>query len=84
MLASHLGSVEFLNEQRLALGKASPLVASSQTSEVAHLTKLFRSSTSDRRDATDVIKAMRADESTVFTDEQRVQLSDVVSLVSLN
>ena len=55
------------------------MVASSQTSEVAHLTKLFRSSTSDRRDATDVIKAMRADESTVFTDEQRVQLSEVVS-----
>ncbi|MDA8583290.1 hypothetical protein N9L68_03630 [bacterium] len=79
MLAAYVGSAEFLTEQRLALGHASPQVQASQASEVAHLTRLFRSSKPDRRDATELLKTMRSDTNGVFTEEQRLHLSAVAS-----
>ena len=79
MLPAYVGSAEFLAEQRLALGHASPQVRAAQASEVAHLTRLFRSSKTDRHDATELLRAMRSDTSGVFTEEQRLHLSEVAS-----
>ena len=77
MLLAYNGSVEFLREHRFALGDDTTLLASAQSTDVVHLTKLFRSSIADREDATAVLRALRSDTSDVFTLAQNTHLSEI-------
>ena len=66
MLAAYNGSVEYLKEQRLVLGDANPMVATSRDQEVLHLPRIFRTGRADRACTAAILKSLRGDKSGVF------------------
>ncbi len=73
-----------MRRNEIAIGPTRHLVGSTQQSEVAHLTRIFRHEEPDRADVTALLQFLREGTSEAFTQEQKTRLVEAASVRVVN
>jgi len=79
MLAAYKASAALLAELRDLVGEHNGRVGATQSTEVAHLKSIFRSSPPCREDLTALMHYLNKEEKRAFTEDQRQELIDVAN-----